>query len=485
MNTRDVSNEDPGTAEVISPAEAEVPSGVLRKLLARLPQGEVVGQAGWLTFSYGFSQAMRLVTNVVLAYLLAPQLFGVMLIVNTLRTGVELLSDIGITANVISNPRGAEPDFYNTAFTLQVIRGVILGVAILVLAGPLTHIYPEPELRVLIPLMSVLFVLSGLPAPSIILLIKHGSMRMVALSESAMALGSVVIHVALALLTPTVWALYLGLLLTTLLHVIVSYMLMERGKLRLCLRRDYVGQILSFGKWVFVSSMIYFLAMNFDRLYFAQAIPFAVLGVYGVARTFSDTVAQLVQRIGNMLIYPKIAASQQDGWALRGSLAPFRRTVLAGLAVMLAWAVAGSDRLILTLYDGRYHAAAFMLPILMLGVWFSILSTLGEAVMMGTGRPNHAARANTAKFLYTVVALPLAIGRYGMLAALCVIASGDAIRYASLALSERKHRTSFIRQDIALTLLLIGLALGLRVLLTLIHVAPTPAEWWALGTGLQ
>lgn len=475
-----------GAAEVVAgPPDPEITPGLLRRLMARVPRAKLVEQVGWVTFSYGFSQGMRLVTNVVLAYLLAPQLFGVMLIVNTLRTGIELLSDIGISANVISNPRGAEPDFYNTAYTLQIIRGIVLGAGVLLFSVPLSHLYDQPELGVLVPLMSVLFVLSGLPAPSFFLLLKRGEMRTVALAEIAMGIGSLVIHVALALYTRTVWALYLGLVFTTVLHIVVTHVLMERGKLRLRLDRGSVKQILSFGKWVFASSLIYFLAMNYDRLYFAKAIPFAVLGVYGVARTFSDTAAQMVQRIGNMLIYPKIAASRQDGPELRATLAPLRGRALLAIVAALALAVAGADRLILLLYDGRYHAAAFMLPILLAGVWFSILATLGESVMMGTGRPAHAARANFAKFAFTCAGLPLALHYDGLAAALLVIASADLVRYTSLAISERAQQMSFVRQDLLLTLALIAMALGWRVVLTLLGIVPEPAAWWALGAGLH
>lgn len=477
---------DEGTAEVIgAPAQADPAPGVWRRLLARVPRSAAAGEVGWVTISYAVGQAMRLATNIVLARLLAPQLFGIMLIVNTLRTGIELLSDIGISHNIISNPRGAEPAFFNTAYTLQIIRGAVLGVAVLVLAVPISRIYQQPELTALVPLMSVLFVLSALQAPSRFLMMKQGEVRAYAISDIALAVGSLVIHVALALYTRSIWALFLGLILTTALQSIVTHLLMERGVLKLQLDRTCMREILSFGKWVFVSSLIYFLAINYDRLYFAKAIPFAVLGVYGVARTFSDTATQLIQRVGSILIYPKIAASGQQGWALRAALAPVRARALLLIAVPLSLGVAVSDRVITLLYDARYHAAAAMLPVLMLGVWFSVLSTIGDAVMMGTGRPAHSARANLAKFVFTCAGLPLALAWNGMLAALLVIAGGDLVRYLSLALSERAHKVSFGRQDAALTLLLAGMVVVWRTILVTLGLAPDAATFWSYAATLH
>lgn len=475
-----------GAAEIVAtPQDEGEAAHWVARMLARVPRRAIFGQVGWVTGSYAFTQAMRLVTNVVLAKLLAPQLFGVMLIINTLRTGLELLSDIGISHNIISNPRGGEPAFYNTAFTLQVIRGFALAVVAVFAAGPVIRLYDDPELALLIPLMPILFVLTGLQAPSRFLMMKRGEVRTYAFSDIALAIGSLVINAGLALYTPTIWALFIGLVLTSLLYTVITHVLMDRGTLKLQIDRVCAGQIVSFGKWVFVSSLIYFLAVNYDRLYFAKVVPFAVLGIYGVARTFSDAAGQLVQRLGDMLVYPKIAATQLDGLALRKIVAPIRGRLLLPIVAGLALAVALSDQLIILLYDRRYHAAAFMLPILLVGIWFSILATLGDSILMGTRRPAHTARANLAKFAFTCAGLPLALHYDGMVAAIFVVAGADFVRYTSQTISQRVQGLSFLRQDAALTLTLIGMIVAWRVLFTTLDILPGFDAWWAYAEGLR
>lgn len=475
-----------GSAEIIAgPHDETISPRWFARISARLPRLAAFHQVGWVTGSYAFSQAMRLATNVALAKLLAPELFGIMLIINTLKTGLELLSDIGIAHNIISNKRGAEPAFFNTAFTLQVIRGFALGLVTFVVAGPVVTIYDRPELTMLVPLMSILFVLSGLQAPSRFLMMKNGEVKIYALSDIVLSIGSFITNVLLALITPTVWALFVGLILTTTLQTVVTHYLMPRKTLKFQFDRECVGEIVSFGKWVFVSSLIYFLAMNYDRLYFAKAVPFAVLGIYGVARTFSDAAGQLVQRIGDMLIYPKIAATQQDGVALRNMLAQTRSRMLLLIAGGLAVAVALSDQIIILLYDQRYRGAAFMLPILLASVWFSILATIGDSVLMGTRRPAHTARANFAKFVFTCAGLPLALHYDGIAAALLVIATADIVRYLSQAISQRAYGLSFIRQDAALTVAVFAMIIGWRFLFKNVGLVPSLSTWWDYGAGLH
>ena len=86
-------------------------------MIGRIPRGMIV-RLSWTTGSFGLIQLLRLVNNVVLARLLSPPLFGLMLIVNSIRTGVELLSDVGINQNIVSNRKGHTPVFYDTAWTI-------------------------------------------------------------------------------------------------------------------------------------------------------------------------------------------------------------------------------------------------------------------------------------------------------------------------------------------------------------------------------
>src|SRR5690242_8736111 len=90
----------------------------------------------WTIGAFGLGQAIRLATSVVLARLLAPELFGIILIVSSLRTGIELLSDVGIAQNITYHKDANDPEFYNTAWTLGVIRSIILWIIALLITVP-------------------------------------------------------------------------------------------------------------------------------------------------------------------------------------------------------------------------------------------------------------------------------------------------------------------------------------------------------------
>ncbi len=420
----------------------------------------VVGQrrslldaVGWVSATFVMQQALRLVSNIFLAWLLAPALLGTMLLINTLRTGGELLTDVGVGQSIVNNRRGNEPDFYNTAWTIQILRGLILFALALALTVPIARVYDKPELLILLPAVAPIFIITGLTSPARFLLQKRLEIRKLALFDLAAALFGTVVQIVLAFYIPTIWALIWGLLISTAVPAVASFFLIDWRSHRLRWEKEAVTAIIHFGKWIFLSSLIYFLAMNFDRLYFADAIPLALLGIYGIARTFADTVTLLFQRMGSLLIFPKVAASQQRGFDLWRAISPIRRVTLLLAAAGLAVGIALADRFIYLVYDERYHAAGFFLSIMLVGSWFGILAAMADAMMMGVGKPSAVAAGNGIKLVIVALALPMLLPRYGMNVALLTFVLADAVRYAMLAWRKRGIGLSFLRQDAALTLL--------------------------------
>src|SRR5258708_17782105 len=101
----------------------------------KISTGSLLRGAVWTIGAYGLAQVLRLATNVFLARLLAPELFGIMLIVNSLRTGIELLSDVGIGQSIVYHKNANDPDFYNMAWSIQAIRSVLLWLVALFIAA--------------------------------------------------------------------------------------------------------------------------------------------------------------------------------------------------------------------------------------------------------------------------------------------------------------------------------------------------------------
>jgi O-antigen/teichoic acid export membrane protein len=424
----------------------------------------LVKRLGWTTASYGVAQLMRLLNNVILARLLAPPIFGLMAVVNAVRTGVELLSDVGILQNIISNPKGDDPAFYNTAWTLQVLRGLSLAAVSILLAVPIARFFDHPELAAIMPVASLFFLFTGFDSTTRGVVQKQLQIARVSKFQIALGVVTLVANVGAALITRTVWALVLGSVMTAASTLIISYLFIPGTRHRFMIDRESARQLVKFGKWVFFSSIVYFFAMNFDRLYFAKQISLSQLGVYGIARGLADMVSLFVQRCSSFVLYPTVAAAGLAPPELRKRILRGRRTLLFAAAVGMGSFLALSDLIVGLLYDARYAEAATVLPILCVGVWFGILTSTNDAILMGLSRPAYPALSNAAKLLTYVVGVPLAFYFYGFTAAVAVIAAGEVVKYVALwALSHKEH-LRFGRDDLMLTISFVVAAFLLREL---------------------
>ena len=412
----------------------------------------IVVRLGWMTVSYGTVQLLRLASNVILARLLAPPIFGIMALVNSIRTGVELLSDAGIMQNIISSPRGDDALFYDTAWTLQTIRGLVLASLCMVLAVPISRFFGYRELAAILPVASLFFIFTGFDSTARPLVQKKLQVARLAIFDVALGVISLVAHVALALITPTVWALVLGSVVTGAATLVGSFLFLPGLRHRFIMDPASARQLISFGRWVFLSSIVYFFAMNFDRLYFAKQITLSQLGVYGIARSLADMISLFVGRASSFVLYPTVAAAGLAPTELRQRLLYGRRTLLLGAGVALGAFLAVSDIIVRLLYDVRYIEAAQILPILCTGVWFGILTSTNDSILLGLAKPVYPALSNLAKLIAYAVGVPLAFYLYGFMAAVAVISLGELVKYVALWLLSHKEHMHFGRDDFVLTI---------------------------------
>ena len=408
----------------------------------------------WIGLAFAAQQITRLGTNVLLALIVSPSVFGVMLILNTLRTGVEQITDVGIGQNIVFDPRGNQPDFYNTAWTIQILRGVLLFAAFLALSPVIDRSFGEGELGPLLPMFATIFIITGFATPGMFLLQKNAQVKTIVGIELLIAIIGGATAIGFALISPTATALVWALLASTAAGAMLFAATMNWRSLRTQMNREMAWTIVGYGKWVFLSTLLYFAATSFDRLYLAAVVPLSVLGVYGVARTFSEAAFQLAHKVATLLIFPSVSSAHHDGKGV-GELAEHRSRGLLIAAVLIGVGIGVTEPVILALYDERYEAAAYILPILLAGSWFSIIAVLNEAVVFGKGKPALNAGANGLKFLWLLVTVPAVFVQAGLGWTVVMIALADVARYIVLAGTALEHKVRFFLQDMLATLLVV------------------------------
>ncbi|WAJ31108.1 oligosaccharide flippase family protein [Antarcticirhabdus aurantiaca] len=414
----------------------------------------VLRGTAWTVGTYGISTALRFGSNVVLSRLVVPEVFGIMLVINTLRAGIDLLSDVGIGQNIVHSPNGDDRRFRNTAWTVQVLRGALL-FAVFVLAAPfLGSVYGLPSEAIQLSAFSLLIL--GFCSVSVHLLQRRLRIVTSNLFDLAMDVVGIALTIGLAYWWPSFWSLIIAGLVASTIRAAATYLLPE-APVRLDWKAEDARQILSFGKWIYLASMLAFLCASIDKLYLGSIVPLAVLGIYGIARNIADLPVALAGRIGYSIVFPLIAAERDlPREIMRGHLAPIRLKLLLACALCIGLAAGFADYAVRLVYDSRYHDAAWMLPILLLGAWGSVMCSVNEYLLLGLGKPLYGAAANVAKLAYLGLGMAVAWSVLGLVGAVAVIALADVSRYLIIAFGQGRERVVFLRQDMIATVLLVA-----------------------------
>lgn len=409
----------------------------------------------WSLGSFASFYGFRLAASLVLTRLLAPEIFGVMVVVHSMRLGFELLTDIGIEQNIVQHKEGLEPRFLNTAWTMQIIRGTYLSAIFFAISPFLAHFYNIDER--IFRFIAFAPLINSFQSTAIFTLAKNLEVKRRALFEFRAELIGFVASVVTAFISPTVWAPVAGILIQLSSRSLLSYRL-PHAPHKLMLDRTYAREILRFGRWIMISSLVMFAAGNLDRLVLGRMAPLAMLGIYGLARTMADLPALMARRLSYQLIFPMLSAYRQGGGdALPPQMRNARLKLILIAAVVIGLGASVSDWVIHLMYQRRYEQAGWMLSLLLFGTWASVLSSFNEALLLGSGKPAYESAANVVRFSILGGGLWLGYSWIGLPGAIGALIFAEIGRYIVVSFGQFHTRLSFTLQDGVATLVLIGL----------------------------
>jgi O-antigen/teichoic acid export membrane protein len=428
--------------------------------------------AAWTVAGFGMMQVIRFGSTLILSRLLFPDIFGLMALVNVFLQGLQMFTDVGIGPSIIQNKRGDEPDFRNTAWTVLVIRGVLLWLCSAVIAVPVWLLYPptSPSLLLLIPAVGFSAVINGFESTASFTLRRRLVRAPLVILEVGAYTLTMSLTIAWVYFCPTVWALVLSNLFSATLHLTASHFLIGGYRNRFRWEPAAFKEFMHFGKWVFVSTLCTFLANQADKMLVGIG-SLALLGVYNFAAQLAAIPGQLMATLSWQLVFPLYSRRVQAGEDVRGAVATVHPLAGGVAAFLTAGLLGAGPSLVAFLYDSRYQDAGWMLQLLAVAVWFQTLETLESSVLWTLGKTRAPALSNAAKLAAMAIFAPLGHHFGGFRGMLLGFVVSDAVRYASTLWALRRHGVSLLRTDVLLS-----------ALLTLSAVAAMAAGT-AVGTG--
>jgi O-antigen/teichoic acid export membrane protein len=322
-------------------------------LFARALRGSAITAA-----SYAVAQGLRLASNLVLARLLFPEAFGMMALVTVVIVGLQMFSDTGIGPAISRSTRGDDPAFLDTAWTVQVVRGVILWCAAAALSVPFAAFYEAPELQALLPVAAVALVIAGFNPTRIETAHRHLLLGRVTMLDLASQIIGIVVMVVLAWATGSVWALVAGSVVGAAAKLALTSALLPGAANRFRWDRAAGRELLGFGKWILLSTICGFAMAQGDRLILGAYLTLEQLGIYNIGYFLASFPWLLGGAVTMKVMIPLYRDDPPGAKAANAArLRRLRWGMTSVLILLLAGMALGGVPLVGLLYDDRYAAA--------------------------------------------------------------------------------------------------------------------------------
>ena len=268
-------------------------------------------------------RGLQMVMMVILARVLTPRDFGLLGIALLTLGTLQQFSELGLEAAIIQREEKNVNEYLNTAWCLEVGRGVLLASICFFAAPYVASFFGEPRAIPLIQVIGLAPLLYGLRNPATIYFKKDLDFHKQFVYKLSGTVMNVSFAIGYAIIFESVWALVLGYVVGEATRLVVSYFI-DGYRPRPTFDRMKVRELIGYGKWITGSSILYFLYNRGDDVIVGRVVDATALGFYQVAYEMSNAPATEITQVLSSVMFPAYSQLQDDLGALREA---FFRTV--------------------------------------------------------------------------------------------------------------------------------------------------------------
>ena len=281
--------------------------------------------AGWVIGWRMATRVLGLASTLILVRVLLPEDFGIVALGAAFAQTVDTLSVLG-TDDALIREREPIRALYDTAFTLNAMRGVLTGIVVALAAWPTAVFFGEPRLTSLLLALAVLAVIDGWLNIGVVDFRRDFQFHKEFLLNILPRVFSVGVTVAAAALFQSYWALVAGQAAFRVLRVASSYRMHPyRPRFSLAAWR----RLLLFSAWTWAFAVVQMMQARVDAFVIGRSLGTGGVGAYALGAEIATLpTSEIVDPLGRAA-YSGFSATRREG----GTRALFSRLVASSLLI--------------------------------------------------------------------------------------------------------------------------------------------------------
>lgn len=257
------------------------------------------------------------VSTMVLAWLLTPADFGVVAMASIATMLMIGLTEVGMN-QVLVHHQDPDKSFFDTAWTIQILRGLVLCLLLFMLAGAISGFFNEERLAPVLRVLSVVFLLDGMVSIGMAKLLKEMRFDLEFRYRLFTRVAGLISAIALALWLRNYWAMIFSNIISAMTRLILSFYYaphLSRPTLM------HWRKIFGFSQWVLLRESVGLISQKLDQILLGRWLGSGLLGQYDMATEIAILPTTALARPLSRSLFPALATLQNQPERFRSALA--------------------------------------------------------------------------------------------------------------------------------------------------------------------
>jgi len=381
---------------------------------------KVIQSGLWSLGGNWLIRGLGIIKMIIIARLLSPVDFGILGLAMLSINALNVFSETGVESALIQRVKIDRSEL-NTAWTMAIIRGVLLFVVLFLSAGWLAAYFDNFALEPILKVMAVTFLIGGYTNIGIVFFQKDLEFKKKAILESIADIAGTVIAILLAFWLRNVWALVIGSILWVTVKCVGSYRL-SSYRPRLQWNWHTAQGLLNFGKHIFWINLIAFIITNVDDALVGKLLDLKMLGFYVMAYSISSIPVSSLSAVLSQIFFPAYAKIQNDPKRIAEAFGQTFETVMLILLPLTSLMITLAHNFTVVFLGEKW---LFMVPALQVLCFFGLfrcISGLFYPLHLAMNRPDIQTKIKSLDLItFLILIYPLTLN-WGILGTSCTMA---------------------------------------------------------------
>ncbi len=283
--------------------------------------------AALLITGKALTAVLSFVTTIVLARILIPEDFALAAIAITIVGLLAAFTELGLNSALV-HQKDPEDSHFDTAWTLNMCRALILALILWLVAHPVANAYNEPRLVNVIYVLGISMLVGASANPKMVIFTRELSFSQeFYVSVTAKLLGALS-AILVAFLFQSYWAILIGTIVAQAVTSINSYILKPYlPKISFSKTRD----LFSFSVWLSLSSIVHGLNFYAVQLFVGLFLPRTQFGYFAFGQRIASVALYETLEPVRQVLFASFTAIQGDRIRLQAAYLKAQSILLFGV----------------------------------------------------------------------------------------------------------------------------------------------------------